>query len=72
MSRIIKCDRCGAEISKQEQAGYISIMQREQDTTLTGVNPFEDKDFCQKCCGEIADFINKVKPARKPKKRGGG
>ena len=74
MSRVIKCDRCGGEIS-DGKIGYISMMERKDGDQLVGDNPFESMDFCRDCMELIKGFITNAEPVRmaKPKsKRGGG
>lgn len=50
------CDRCGAKIVGG--SWYVAINQRDQDTDdLIDGNPYEHKDFCQKCMQAIRDCI---------------
>lgn len=55
--RIIRCDRCKADIT-EPYGGYISSMLRDLKTDeLTGDNPFEDWDLCPRCLEQIDNFI---------------
>lgn len=81
MSRIIKCDRCGAEITGE--IGYVSVLIRTESGELTGENIFEDMDYCPTCTHLIREFVKGIKPTREkettektptektPRKRGG-
>ena len=61
--RLIKCDRCGCEIPKeQDYVGFIGVMLKDAKTgELFEDNPFEDWDICDDCLREIDTFINKPK-----------
>lgn len=76
MSRIIKCDRCGAEITGE--IGYVSVRIRTESGELTGENIFENMDYCPTCTRLIREFIKGTTPTREkettektPRKRGG-
>lgn len=73
MSRVIKCDRCGGEIS-DGKIGYISMMERKDGDQLVGDNPFESMDFCEGCMELIKGFVANAEPVRmaKPKSKRGG
>lgn len=57
--RVVKCDRCGAIIPKdQDSVGYIAINMRNIDTdALVDNNPFEYWDLCDNCLKEIHECI---------------
>ena len=57
--RLIKCDRCGADIpSNQESVGYVSVNMRDVETDdLLENNPFEHWDLCDNCMKEIHECI---------------
>ena len=57
--RIIKCDRCGAEIPvDQETTGYVALnLRRLEMDDLVEHNPFEDWDFCDECMKKIHAFV---------------
>ena len=57
--RIIKCDRCGAEIPvDQETTGYVALnLRRLEMDDLVEHNPFEDWDFCYECMKKIHAFV---------------
>lgn len=59
--RIIKCDRCGAEIPNDvESTGYVALNWRSTiDGCLTDDNPFEYWDLCEDCIKAIQAFIQK-------------
>ena len=60
MSRIIKCDRCGAEFAPKTitRIGYISLNWRDIATDdLQEDNPLSDNDYCEDCMRAIAEFI---------------
>lgn len=63
--RIIKCDRCGAEIDqKLGLVGYVALCAQDIKTgDVSDDNPFEGWDFCDKCTREIHEFI-KTDPQR--------
>ena len=63
--RIIKCDRCGAEIKDQNTVGAVSLELQDIHTgDLMGDNPFEDWDLCDQCLVDIQTYI-KMKPKEK-------
>ena len=60
MSRIIKCDRCGAEFEPKTitRIGYISLNWRDLATDdLMEDNPLSGNDYCEECMRAIAEFI---------------
>ena len=59
--RIIRCDRCGKDISDYDNTGYVSVNWRPVcgDDGLVVDNPFEDRDFCEDCMDEIKAFVDK-------------
>ena len=68
MSRIIKCDRCGAEFAPKTitRIGYVSLNWRDIATDdLQEDNPLSDMDYCEDCMRAIAAFIEQ-KPAVVP------
>lgn len=68
MSRIIKCDRCGAEFAPRTitRIGYVSLNWRDIATDdLQEDNPLSDMDYCEDCMRAIAAFIEQ-KPAVVP------
>ena len=68
MSRIIKCDRCGAEFEPKTitRIGYVSLNWRDVATDdLQEDNPLSDMDYCEDCMRAIAAFIEQ-KPAVVP------
>ena len=72
MSRIIKCDRCGAEITGE--IGCVSVQIRTESGEFTG----ENMDYCPRCTHLIREFVKSEMPtrekettAKKPRKRGG-
>ena len=68
--RIIKCDRCQKDISKQQHIGYVNADWADPVTgELEGNRAFEGWDFCEDCMKEITDFV-RMKPAL-PKSGGG-
>lgn len=76
MSRIIKCDRCGAEITGE--IGCVSVQIRTESGEFTGENIFENMDYCPTCTHLIREFVKGQTPTRekettekKPRKRGG-
>ena len=64
--RIIKCDRCGAEIDQARgTVGYVAMCAQDIRTgDVSDDNPFEGWDFCDSCMQEIHDFVcsNEQKP----------
>lgn len=66
MSRIIKCDRCGEEITTKDRIGYICVLQKnESGETLAEKNPFDSYDFCQGCVKEIVEFASVKKMVKR-------
>ena len=66
MSRIIKCDRCGEEITTKDRIGYVCVLQKnESGETLAEKNPFDSYDFCQECVKEIVEFASVKKMVRR-------
>lgn len=61
--RLIKCDRCGAEIDQERgTVGYISIGAQDIKTgDVSDDNPFEHMDFCDDCMKAIHEFITDPK-----------
>lgn len=63
MSRIIyiKCDRCGKQFMPDttHRVGFIGFKWRdvETDDLLDDTNPFEEKDFCERCMEDIGRYI---------------
>ena len=63
MSRItyVKCDRCGKQFipDTTHRVGFIGFKWRdiETDDLLDDVNPFEEKDFCERCMEDIGRYI---------------
>ena len=59
--RKIICDRCGADISKEPEYGLIWMGTRDynEDVSIDAfyTDDWSEKDFCDKCMGEIRDFI---------------
>ena len=64
--RIIKCDRCGAEIDQARgTVGYVAMCAQDIKTgDVSDDNPFEGWDFCDNCMQAIHDFVcsNEQKP----------
>lgn len=57
--RKVICNRCGADISNQDEVGYIAMNHREiKSGFLPDNNVHEDKDFCETCMAEIEEFVN--------------
>ena len=74
--RIIKCDRCGAEIDQARgTVGYVAMCAQDIRTgDVSDDNPFEGWDLCDSCMQEIHDFVrsNEQKPLpneQKPQKK---
>ena len=71
--RKIICDRCGADISKEPEYGLIWMGTRDynEDVSIDAFygDDWSERDFCDKCMGEIRDFIlNKpATPTEAPK-----
>jgi len=67
--RIIKCDRCGAEIDQTRgTVGYVAMCAQDTQTgDVSDDNPFEGWDFCDNCMQAIHDFVcsNEQKPLSK-------
>jgi len=63
VSRIIyiKCDRCGKQFMPDttHRVGFIGFKWRdvETDDLLDDTNPFEEKDFCERCMEDIGRYI---------------
>ena len=63
MSRMtyVKCDRCGKQFipDTTHRVGFIGFKWRdiETDDLLDDVNPFEEKDFCERCMEDIGRYI---------------
>jgi ribosome-binding protein aMBF1 (putative translation factor) len=59
--RKIICDRCGADISKDPEYGLIWMGTRDynEEVSLEAfyTDDWSERDFCDKCMGEIRDFI---------------
>lgn len=64
--RIIKCDRCGAEIDqKRGTVGCVAICAQNIRTgDVSDDNPFKGWDLCDSCTREIHEFI-KTDPKEK-------
>ena len=64
--RIIKCDRCGAEIDQARgTVGYVAMCAQDIRTgDVSDDNPFEGWDFCDNCMQAIHEFVcsNEQKP----------
>lgn len=76
MSRIIRCDRCGAEIDQTRgTVGYVVIGARDIKTDdVSDDSPYENWDFCDACMQAINAFVcsNEQKPQpneQKPQKK---
>ena len=50
MSRVIKCDRCGEEIS-DGKIGYISMMERKDGDAAGRRQPFREHGLLQRLYG---------------------
>lgn len=63
MSRIIRCDRCGAEIDQTRgTVGYAALCARDIKTDdVSADNPFENWDFCDACMQAINACIRGAK-----------
>ncbi len=62
--RKITCDRCGAVIVPEtyDNTGYISMRWRGYyGSGISGINPFENCDYCDSCMDEIKAFISTPK-----------
>ena len=61
--RIIKCDRCGAEIDQTRgTVGYVAMCAQDIRTgDVSDDNPFEGWDFCDNCMQAIHDCIKDPK-----------
>ena len=61
--RIIKCDRCGAEIYQTRgTVGYVALGAQDIQTgDVSDDNPFENWDFCDNCMRAINACIRGVK-----------
>lgn len=64
--RIIRCDRCGAEIDQARgTVGYVAVCAQDIQTgDVSDDNPFESWDLCDSCMQEIHEFI-KTDPKEK-------
>lgn len=64
--RIIKCDRCGAEIDQARgTVGYVAMCAQDIRTgDVSDDNPFEDWDFCDNCMQAIHDCIKDPKSGK--------
>lgn len=59
MSRIVKCDRCGKDITGKDRA-YFSFHWKDETTDdLVGKNPWEGMDFCESCVREIRSVVER-------------
>ena len=67
--RLIKCDRCGAEIDQARgTVGYVAMCAQDIRTgDVSDDNPFEGWDFCDNCMQAILEFVcsNEQKPLSK-------
>lgn len=63
--RIIKCDRCGAEIpGDQDTVGFVGVELKDIRTgDLLGDNPFDSWDLCDQCFVDIQTYI-RMKPRK--------
>lgn len=60
MSRIVKCDRCGRNITDKDK-GYFAFYWKDEATDdCIGKNPYEGMDFCESCVREIRQVIERV------------
>ena len=70
--RIIRCDRCGKEMSWNDvdNVGYVALRWKDIRTDeLAGPNPYEDVELCEDCMRSISGFIEqKPEPAAEPGK----
>lgn len=63
--RKILCDRCGADLSKEERVGHIvigykDVYQDEEGITVEPIrSEYSDMDFCDNCIKEIEQVIAK-------------
>lgn len=57
--RIIKCDRCGADIPSEhyDNVGSVGVWWRGIYEGSAGPNPFNGWDLCDKCMEEVECFI---------------
>lgn len=64
--RIIKCDRCGAEIDQAHgTVGYVAMCAQDIRTgDVSDDNPFEGWDFCDNCMQAIHDCIKDPKSGK--------
>jgi len=81
--RLIKCDRCGAEIDQARgTVGYVAMCAQDIRTgDVSDDNPFEGWDFCDSCMQAIHEFVcsneqiplpNEQKPQKKKPFPGSG
>lgn len=63
--RLIKCDRCGAEIpGDQDTVGFVGVELKDIQTgDLLGDNPFDSWDLCDQCFVDIQTYI-RMKPRK--------
>ncbi|MBR2999789.1 MAG: helix-turn-helix domain-containing protein [Oscillospiraceae bacterium] len=64
--RIIKCDRCGAELPPEhyENTGHVSLIWRSiYNYEAVSANPYEFWDLCEECMADINECI-RMKKAR--------
>ena len=63
MSRIIRCDRCGAEIDQgRGTVGYVALCAQDIRTgDVSDDNFFESWDFCDDCMQTIIACVTGVK-----------
>lgn len=66
MSRVILCDRCGAKITGPK-IGFIAWNWKiKPQEAMPARNPYEDRDFCEKCMDEILTCIERSEPDPEP------
>jgi len=73
MSRIVRCDRCGAEIDqKLGFVGYVAVCAQDIQTgDVSDDNPFESWDFCDDCMQTILACVTGVKTVLEKEARDG-
>lgn len=60
MSKIVKCDRCGKDITGKTR-GYFAFYHKDDDSDdCIGKNPYESMDFCESCVTDIRICIERV------------